>query len=173
MGAGVVRRIVVVRHAKAVAHDAVRDHGRRLAERGRRDAPAAGRWLAEQGVVPELAIVSTAARTRETWELAGAELGGAPRTVFDERVYLADVEELLAVLREVSAEVGTVVVVGHNPGVHELAETLAGEGEEDLLDRMDARGFPTSAVAVLEFDGSWRGVGPDVARLTGFRTPRG
>lgn len=166
------RRIVLVRHAKAEHPDDVEDHERPLAARGRKDAPRAGHWLAGTGITPDLALVSTALRTRETWELLAAELAARPRTVFDERLYDASFGELIAVLAETSDEVAALVVVGHNPGVQALADALAGEAEGDLSARMSSSGFPTCAVAVLTFEGGWDAVEPGVARLTAFWTPR-
>ncbi|MFE7530685.1 SixA phosphatase family protein [Kitasatospora sp. NPDC057542] len=162
-------RIVLVRHAKS-AHPDVDDHERPLAERGRNDAPAAGRRLAGSGVTPDLALVSTAARTRETWKLMAAELPAKPRTVHEERIYEASVGELIAILNEVSDEVRDLVVVGHNPGIQALADALAGEAEGDLMSRMRS-GFPTSAIAVLSFQGSWKSVEHGAGRLVDFWTP--
>ncbi|MEV4443471.1 histidine phosphatase family protein [Streptomyces sp. NPDC049577] len=164
------RRIILLRHAKADWPD-VDDHERPLAERGRKDAPAAGRWLAGSGVTPELALCSTSVRTRETWKLAVGELPQRPRTVYDERIYEASLGELIAVLNEVTDDVADVLLVGHNPGVHALADALAGEAEGDLLARMNRSGFPTSAVAVLTFTGSWKSVEHGVARLVAFWAP--
>ncbi|MFD0274902.1 SixA phosphatase family protein [Kitasatospora sp. NPDC127111] len=166
------RRIVLVRHAKSERSDVIDDHERPLAERGRRDAPAAGRWLAGSGITPDLALVSTAVRTRETWKLVVPELPERPRTAYEERIYAASPGELLVLLTELSEEVHDVVLVGHNPGIHALAVTLAGESEGDLMARMNDA-FPTSAVAVLDYDGSWKAIEPGAARLVAFWTPRG
>ncbi|MGK5639471.1 SixA phosphatase family protein [Streptomyces sp. URMC 126] len=170
MSADITRRIVLFRHAKAEWSD-VDDHERPLADRGRKDAPVAGRWLAGSGVVPDLALCSTAARTRETWKLAVSELPQRPRTVYEERVYEASLGELIALLNEVSDEVGDLVVVGHNPGIHGLADALSGEAEGDLLARMNRSGFPTSAIAVITFTGSWKSVEHGVGRLVAFWAP--
>lgn len=164
------RRIVLVRHAKAERSDGD-DHERPLAERGRKDAPVAGRWLAGAGITPDLALVSSAARTRETWKLLASELPAGPRAVFEDRLYEASPGELIAVLNETSDEVHDLVVVGHNPGVHALADALAGEAEGDLPARMNRSGFPTCAVAVLTFAGSWKAVEHGVARLVAFWAP--
>ncbi|GAA2836229.1 histidine phosphatase family protein [Kitasatospora sp. CM 4170] len=164
------RRIVLVRHAKAEWSDGD-DHDRPLADRGRKDAPAAGRRLAGAGITPDLAIVSTAVRTRETFGLIFAELATRPRTVYEERVYEAGLGELIALLNEVPDEVADLVVVGHNPGMHALADALAGEADGDLPARMSRSGFPTAAVAVLTFTGSWKSVDHGVARLTAFWAP--
>ncbi|MFJ3789357.1 SixA phosphatase family protein [Kitasatospora sp. NPDC090091] len=164
------RRIVLVRHAKAEWSDGD-DHDRPLADRGRKDAPAAGRWLAGAGIAPDLAMVSTAVRTRETFGLIFAELPTRPRTVYEERVYEASPGELIALLNEVPDEVADLVVVGHNPGMHALADALAGEADGDLPARMNRSGFPTAAVAVLTFTGSWKSVEDGVARLVAFWAP--
>ncbi|MFF4155327.1 SixA phosphatase family protein [Streptomyces sp. NPDC001678] len=170
MSSDPTRRIVILRHAKAEWSDGD-DHERPLADRGRKDAPAAGRWLAGSGVTPELALCSTSARTRETWKLAVSELPERPRTVYEDRMYEASLGELIALLNEVSDEVADLVLIGHNPGMHALADALAGEADGDLLARMNRSGFPTAAVAVLTFTGSWKSVEHGVGRLVAFWTP--
>ncbi|WKX69640.1 histidine phosphatase family protein [Streptomyces sp. XD-27] len=170
MSVDVPRRIVLLRHAKADwAQES--DHERPLADRGRQDAPMAGRWLAGAGITPDLTLCSTALRTRETWKLAVHELPQRPRTVYEERMYEASLGELIAVLNEVSDEVHDLMLVGHNPGMHGLADALAGEADGDLLPRMNRSGFPTSAVAVLTFTGSWKSVEHGVGRLVAFWAP--
>ncbi|MFC0596910.1 SixA phosphatase family protein [Streptomyces palmae] len=170
MSVDVPRRIVLLRHAKADwAQES--DHERPLAERGRTDALVAGRWLAGSGISLDLTLCSTALRTRETWKLAVAELPQRPKTVYEERMYEASLGELIALLNEVSDEVADLLLVGHNPGMHALADALAGEAEGDLLSRMNRSGFPTAAIAVVTFDGSWKSVEHGVGRLTAFWTP--
>ncbi|MEV5599328.1 histidine phosphatase family protein [Streptomyces sp. NPDC052496] len=170
MSAETPRRIVLLRHAKA-DWSQESDHERPLAERGRKDAPVAGHWLAGSGITPDLTLCSTAARTRETWKLAVGELPQRPRTVYEERLYEASVGELIAVLNETSDDVTDLMLVGHNPGMHGLADALAGEAEGDLLARMNRSGFPTSAIAVLTFAGSWKTVEHGVGRLIAFWAP--
>ncbi|MFE0426642.1 SixA phosphatase family protein [Streptomyces sp. NPDC058953] len=164
------RRIVLLRHAKADWPE-VSDHERPLAERGRKDAPVAGRRLADTGISFDLALCSSAARTRETWKLAVGELPHRPRTVYEERLYEASLGELIALVNEVSDEVSDLVLIGHNPGMHALADALAGEADGDLLPRMNRSGFPTSAFAVIGFTGSWKSVEHGVGTLTEFWTP--
>ncbi|WP_190133084.1 SixA phosphatase family protein [Streptomyces mashuensis] len=164
------RRIVILRHAKAEWSDGS-DHERPLAERGRKDAPVAGRWLAGSGVSLDLALCSTSARTRETWKLAVSELPERPRTVYEDRMYEASLGELIALLNEVPDDVHDLVLIGHNPGMHALADALAGEADGDALARMNRSGFPTSAIAVLAFEGSWKAVEHGVGRLTAFWAP--
>jgi phosphohistidine phosphatase len=164
------RRIVLFRHAKA-DWPQMADHERPLAERGRHDAATAGRHLADSGIPFDLAVCSTATRTRETWKIAVQEFPRRPRTVYEERVYEASPGELIAVLNETPDEARNVLLIGHNPGMHGLAEILAGETGGDARERMNRRGFPTSAFAVLTFDGSWKVVEPGVATLEDYWAP--
>ncbi|MFK3733590.1 SixA phosphatase family protein [Streptomyces sp. NPDC088090] len=170
MSVETIRRIVLLRHAKADWGQET-DHERPLAERGRKDAPVAGRRLAQSGIDFDLALCSTAARTRETWKLAVHELAERPRTVYEERIYEASPGELIALLNEVPEDVDDLLVIGHNPGIHGLADALAGEAEGDTLARMTRSGYPTSAYAVLTFTGTWKSVEHGVARLVEFWTP--
>ncbi|MET9498985.1 histidine phosphatase family protein [Streptomyces sp. NPDC006552] len=166
------RRIVLFRHAKA-DWPQVSDHERPLAERGRKDAPVAGRKLADSGIPLDLALCSTAARTRETWKLAVSELPERPRTVYEDRIYEASPGELIAVLNETPDDVRSAVLVGHNPGVQGLADVLGGEAEPDAARRMSRAGFPTAAFAVLTFTGPWKSLEPGTARLADFWSPNG
>lgn len=116
-------------------------------------------------------LCSTAARTRETWKLAAHELPHRPRTVYEERLYDASLGELLALLSETPDDVGSLLVVAHNPGMHALAEALTGSADSDALARLKSGGFPTAAFAVITFNGSWKTVEHGVGRLTTFWTP--
>ncbi|MFF7974856.1 histidine phosphatase family protein [Streptomyces sp. NPDC007905] len=164
------RRIVLFRHAKADWPE-VSDHERPLAERGRKDSAVAGRKLADTGITFDLALCSTAVRTRETWKLAVHELAHRPKTIYEERVYEASPGELIAVLNEIPDDVQNAILIGHNPGVHGLAEILAGESEGDARERMNRRGFPAAAFAVLTVDGTWKSLEPGVATLTDYWAP--
>ncbi|MCX2971287.1 histidine phosphatase family protein [Streptomyces sp. TRM70308] len=164
------RRMVLLRHAKADWPD-VPDHERPLADRGRKDAPAAGGWLAAQEIHPELALCSTAARTRETWKLVVPQLPRRPRTVYEERVYDASPGELISVVTEVDDDVRDLILIGHNPGMQNLAEILTGSADEEAARRMAERGFPTSAMAVLTVNGTWKSVEPGAGHLTHFWAP--
>ncbi|WEH42534.1 histidine phosphatase family protein [Streptomyces sp. NBC_01218] len=166
------RRIVLLRHAKAEWSQAS-DHERPLAERGRKDAPVAGRKLADSGIAFDLALCSTATRTRETWKLAVHEFAQRPRTVYEERLYDASLGELVALLNETPDEVRNLLVIGHNPSMHGAADALAGSADGDVLARMNRDGFPTAAYAVLEFPGSWKGVELGAGRLTDYWRPLG
>ncbi|MEU8570933.1 histidine phosphatase family protein [Streptomyces pathocidini] len=164
------RRLVLLRHAKA-DWPQVSDHDRPLAERGRKEAPVAGRWLAGTGINPGLTLCSTAVRTRETWKLVVHELPQRPRTVYEERMYDASLGELIALLNETPDDVRDLLLVGHNPGMHALADALSGGAEGDTLARMNRGGFPTAAIAVVGFDGSWKSVEHGVGRLLDYWAP--
>jgi phosphohistidine phosphatase len=175
------RTLVLFRHAKSAWPD-VADHDRPLARRGIRAAPLMGRWLREAGLLPGQVLCSTARRARETWQLAQAGLAVTPPVTFDARIYEAAAMDLLAVIREVPPATGTLLLIGHNPAIEDLALLLAmapggggGPAPADAvpgdLQRMRAK-FPTAAIAVLEFHGTWSGLAPGLARLTAFVTPR-
>jgi phosphohistidine phosphatase len=170
MSVDTTRTIIVLRHAKA-DWPAVPDHERPLADRGRKDAPNAGRWLAVAGITPELTLCSTAARTRETWKLFAHELPERPRTVYDDRLYEAAPGLLIEILQELPEDVRTVLLVGHNPGVQGLAEILSGEFDDDSLARLRATGFPTAGIALIDVDVPWKGLEPGVGRLRAFHAP--
>ncbi|WP_105974874.1 SixA phosphatase family protein [Streptomyces geranii] len=163
------RKIVLFRHAKA-DWPQVTDHERPLADRGRKDAAVAGRRLADTGIPFDLALCSTAARTRETWKLAVHELPQRPKTVYEERIYEASPGELITLLNETPDDTGNVVLIGHNPGVQALTDILAGESEDDSRTKV-TRGFPAAAFAVLSFTGSWKGLEPGTATLSDYWAP--
>jgi len=153
------RTLILLRHAKSDWSGDEADIARPLAQRGRRQAPDAGRWLAANIDSIDLAVVSPANRARSTWDLVSAELAVLPPTRIDDRVYAASADELLAVLRELPNHVATVVLVGHNPGIEDLASRLTGEWAP----------MPTSALAVITVSGSWSSAGhhPAVLRASG------
>ncbi|MET9321477.1 histidine phosphatase family protein [Streptomyces sp. NPDC003038] len=171
MSADTPRRITLLRHAKA-DWPPVSDHDRPLAERGRHDAPAAGLKLAETGISFDLALCSTAARTRETWKLAVQKLPHRPKTAYEERLYDASLGELIALLNETSDDVTDLLVIGHNPGMHALADALSGRSEGDTLARMTRTGFPTASLAIVSFTGSWKSLEHGVGTLLDFWTPK-
>ncbi|MFF9863556.1 SixA phosphatase family protein [Streptomyces tendae] len=164
------RRIVLFRHAKA-DWPQVTDHERPLADRGRMDAAEAGRRLADTGVSFDQALCSTSVRTRETWKLAVQEFPHRPKTVYEERIYDASPGELIAVLNETPDDLLNVLVIGHNPGMEALTEILAGSAEDEVRERINRRGFPTAAFAVLTFTGSWKDVEPGRAALVDYWAP--
>jgi len=149
------RTLVLLRHAKSDWSGGETDRLRPLAERGRRQAPDAGRWLAAHLDHIDLVVVSPARRARDTWDLVAAELDTPPPTRIDDRVYAASGPELLGIVCELSDDLDTSVLVGHNPGIEDLASLLSGETPR----------MPTSALAVLAIPGSWSAAGDRSATL--------
>jgi phosphohistidine phosphatase len=170
MGTGDVgRRLVLLRHAKSDWPD-VPDHERPLAKRGRRDAPAVGRWLGASGYVPDAVVCSTALRARQTWELVAEGLAAAapaasPAVRYEDRVYEATALGLLMLVREFDAAWRTAVLLGHNPGLAELTAGLASS------DSAPPQAFPTAAVAVLGLPGPWADAAQGKARLLAYTVP--
>ena len=163
-----MRRLVVMRHAKAVA-TAPSDHERGLAPRGRDDAEQVGRWLRERGIAPDAALVSDALRTRETWEHVTGAAGWDVEADLSAALYAAGSDSAFDLLREVADDVRTLVVIGHNPTMGSLAELVDdGEGDSEATTAMVTRGFPTSAVAIFTVAGDWADLGPGTARLDAF-----
>lgn len=160
------KTLVVVRHAKSAWPDGVADHDRPLSKRGRRDAPAVGRWLRDQGIAVELAVVSSARRARETFELAAAELHPVPKPLITDAVYGASTGDLLDLVRELPAAVRVALLVGHNPSVGMLAAVLDDRSGSALE-------FKTSAVAVYDVGQTWPEVNPGSGRLLMSALPRG
>lgn len=139
------RTLLLLRHAKSDWSGTLPDIDRPLAQRGRTQARLAGQWLAGHVEPIDLAVVSPAHRARETWELASAELTAAPPVRHDDRVYAASAGALLDIVREVPEDIDALILVGHNPGMEQLASTLA--GREVVLG--------TSGIAWFGVEGTW------------------
>lgn len=170
---GAVRRLVVMRHSRAVA-TAPSDHERALAPRGHADAEEAGRWLASQGVVPDAALVSDALRTRETWADVARGAGWELEPDFVAALYAAGPDAAVDLVRETAPDVRTLVVLGHNPTMAYVAELLDdGDGDPDATTELITRGFPTSALAVFAVAGPWAELTPGAGRLEAFHVGAG
>jgi len=171
-----VKRLLLLRHAKTEpAGPAIDDHERELMARGRADAPKLGRYIAAQGYTPDLILSSTSRRTVETVELL-TEAFSAQRVDYLEALYLAEPELILSIIRLAPDKMQSVMVVGHNPGLEQLATALAREPvkrkERDRFDLIEEK-FPTSALAVLDFDTArWRDVAAGQGTLKDFVRPR-
>ena len=149
----------LLRHAKSSwADEELSDHDRPLAPRGRRAAKAMADHLRERGVAPQLVLCSSARRALETLELVAPALGPKARVQVEDGLYGASGEELLDRLRRVPAATASVMLVGHNPAMQDLALALAAPGA--ATERLRAK-FPTGALATLRIpDGGW----PDLRR---------
>lgn len=164
--------LVLIRHAKAESRvaDHRGDHERELVERGHQDAAALGDWLRQEGLAPQLALVSTAARARQTLSAAlGHDLVEIWPT---RRIYDGGVDGVAEAVQEVPDEVAVLWVVGHEPVMSTLAWDLADEEEERDLRADLAVGLPTASAAVLEVPVPWADLGYQCARLVGRHTAR-
>jgi phosphohistidine phosphatase len=161
----------LLRHAKAAQPlPGQQDFDRPLTERGRGDAAWAGKMLA--GFKPDLALVSAAQRTRETWDIAAQALSPPPSAAFELNLYLCSPAQLLARLQAVPANIRSVVAVGHNPCMHEIAVWLARNADESETAIMHEK-FPTAALAIFDLrDGGWSRLNPESVALRRFMTPK-
>jgi len=152
--------LVVIRHAKSDWSVPASDRDRPLSGRGRRQAPATGRWIERHCPPIDLAVVSVAARTRQTWTLVAQELDDDVDVRESEDAYTFDGRDLLELVRHLPTSVHVVALVSHNPAVEELVEALSEEWVS----------LPTSALAVLELD-EWANAGKGPARLVAAGRP--
>ncbi|AMJ60546.1 SixA phosphatase family protein [Bosea sp. PAMC 26642] len=166
-----MRRLMLLRHAKSNWPTGMADPERPLAARGREAAPVMGRYLAEELLLPDLVLVSPARRTAETWDLVAPMLPEKPATHVEPRIYEAKTERLLHVVQEVEPQVKTLLMIGHNPGLEELAALLTGHGDRYASARMSQK-YPTCGLVVLDFAvEDWRDVAARGGRLDRFVTP--
>ena len=167
-----MRRLILLRHAKSDRNQIGKDdHDRVLNARGVADSPLIGAFLAHHGFIPERAIVSTAARARETWNLVAKSLPETPLQP-EGRLYEASPGAILDVIMAVGPAVKTLILVGHNPGFHGTAVNLVGTGEIEVRQRLMEK-FPTAGVAVIDFPvDDWRKIRPAAGRLERFVSPR-
>jgi len=165
-----MRCVLLLRHAKSSWKDCgLADHDRPLAPRGRRATKLLREHLRRESVAPAVILCSSARRTRETLKRIGPALAKEVPVRIERELYAAPAPRLLERLRALDDEVDSVLVIGHNPGLQQLALSLSGGGEQ--LDAM-RRKYPTGALATLEFGGSWSELEPGSAELTDFVTPK-
>lgn len=167
-----MHQLLLLRHAKSSRDDPkLADRDRPLNKRGRRTAGAMRKTMLDLGLTPDLVLVSPSRRTRET--LAGLEpWDDTPLVEHVETLYLASAPQLLAVLRDVNETVRSVMLIGHNPGMHELAMLLAGTSADSDAARRLLTGFPTAALAEFSVATQWRQLDVAGTRLVRFLTPR-
>jgi phosphohistidine phosphatase len=160
--------LYLLRHAKSSWDEpGLRDRERPLAPRGRRDAKRIAKHLVEHGVEPELVLCSDAKRTRETLELLRPALGSATVEIEDE-LYGASADELLGRIRLVADSVASALLIGHNPGIQDLALTIASGGME--VKRLESK-FPTAALATFSLR-EWSRLSRASAALEAFVVPK-
>lgn len=173
-----MRRLLLLRHAKTERDSpSGYDRDRRLDPRGREDAPLIGRYLSEQKLAPDLVLVSPATRTRETWELIASALPAKPEVEFVDALYGADAREILQVVRAASGRADDdklkgIMVIGHNPGLHELSFDLIGHANADDRKALQEN-MPTSGLSVFKFTvDDWNDVSVRRGTLEAFVSPR-
>ena len=163
--------LMLLRHATAAQHMPDGDFARALTQRGAADAAALGGYLARSNLIPDLAYVSSSIRTLQTFELIGRALGTAPPCSSDRGLYNATAGELRDRLRDVAPAVRTLLIVGHNPGIMDVAVALARDGDPAEIERMRGR-FPPCGLAILTFDTQdWRDAKSSGGRLDLFLAP--
>lgn len=163
--------LYLLRHAKAVPpEEGSPDRDRPLEQRGRRAAHAVAQWIAAHRVAPELVLCSPALRTRQTLDILAAAFPRPPQILLEEELYLAGAGQLLARLRRLAADTAAVMVVGHNPGFHDLAVYLSEVAGGSLMARL--AGFPTGALARFEVGMPWPALDRKLARLVAVALPK-
>ncbi|MGL4324106.1 MAG: SixA phosphatase family protein [Beijerinckiaceae bacterium] len=166
-----MHRIILLRHAKSDWPAGIKDHDRPLAERGQAAAPLMGRYLAREHIIPDLALISSARRTQETWSLVAPEFSEAVTADIQPRIYNAGTQMLLDIVRDIADDIRTVMIVGHNPGMQEFAMQLTGHGDRYAYARLQGK-YPTCGMAIIDFHGEdWRDVVVRNGRLDRFITP--
>lgn len=162
--------LYLLRHAKSSwADDSLSDLERPLAPRGRRAAKRLAQHFREKGIAPEVVLCSPARRTRQTLELLEPGLGGTPDVLVEDELYGTAAEQLLLRLRQIPPDVRSALLIGHNPGVQDLAVLLVSRGE--AREQLRAH-FPTAALATMAIPGVWAKLGRGGAQLVAYYVPR-
>ena len=165
------KTLILFRHAKSSWAGNIEDHERPLADRGRRAAPVMAQWLAGKGLKPTVALVSTARRAQETWALVAPELGKVTKRDVAE-IYEAPAGRMLDAIRAVEHSVESLIIIGHNPGMEEVAKLLMKDDGGEAGARLRGK-FPTAGIAVLDLPvDDWTEVEPHIADLADFVTPK-
>ena len=167
-----MRRLMLLRHAKTErAAPGERDHDRKLMKRGRADAPVLGAYMAHHDLAPDLALVSPAVRAQETWALAAPAFDKIPRMETDNRLYPGNTQKLLDLIAE-PRKAQKLLIVGHNPSLHEFALQLIASGDVKAREQLHDK-LPTSGLVVIDLPiDEWPLVRWHAARLERFVTPR-
>jgi phosphohistidine phosphatase len=163
-------RLLLLRHAKAEkAEMGMRDRERRLTARGCADAGEIAGYMKQHGFLPDRVLVSAAQRTRETWEQMAAAFSPAPSVAFEDRLYEAGPDTITALIKAEAGAPRTLLLVGHNPGLHEAARLLLAASDAASRELAD---LPTAGLVVIDFAGhDWRMLAAGSGHLACFATP--
>jgi phosphohistidine phosphatase len=168
-----MRRLLLLRHAKTERSDpGSKDISRVLIERGRKDAAKIGAYMAGHALIPDRVVLSPSARTRETWKYAAAAFKPAPAAASAERLYDATPHDIIGIIKDSPTSAHTLMLIGHNPGLHEAALMLIASGDIDTRERL-REGLPTSGLIIVDFAfDDWSKVHPHSGRLERFVSPK-
>ena len=148
------------------------DRARTLVDRGRKDAGKIGAYMKSHGLIPDRVIISPAARTRETWKFTAAAFRPAPAAMTVDKLYDATPHAIFAVIKDAPASAHTLMVVAHNPGLHEVALMLIASGDIDTRERLREK-LPTAGLAIIDFAfDDWDKLHPQSGRLERFVSPK-
>lgn len=166
-----MRRLMLLRHAKAEkSAPGGGDFDRALSARGREESPRIGGYMAHHGLYPNLVVASPAKRTRETWELVAPAFPAPPAVAWEDRLYNADTETLLDLVK--AARSPALLLIGHNPGLHDFARLVIAAGDVDARERLN-EGLPTAGLLVIDFPlENWGNLHARSGRLDRFVSPR-
>lgn len=165
------RRLFLLRHAEADRPPQTSDHERPLSAKGRDDATAMGAYMTRAGLLPDMAIVSTSTRTRSTWELVQKALPELVPALFESRIYESSEQDILTAIRTTDAKSSSLIVVGHNPGMHRLALFLTGRADRNAFARLNDD-YPPGALVVIDFDiADWADIAEHGGTLERYATP--
>jgi phosphohistidine phosphatase len=168
-----MRRLILFRHAKAEASEpGMEDRARVLVDRGRKDAAKMGAYMAGHGIIPDKVVISPAARTQETWKYAASAFRPSPAAMSAETIYDATPHALLGVIKAAPAPAHTLLIVGHNPGLHEAALMLIASGDIETRERLREK-LPTAGLVIIDFAfDDWNKLHPQSGRLERFVSPK-
>ncbi len=169
----IMLNLYLLRHAKSSWNEpALKDFDRPLAPRGWNTAPLMAQYMDEKKYHPDCIMCSPAKRTAETLEIVRRHIPPPAEVFMNKGLYHAEASELMELVCAAPQGAGSLLLVGHNPGIQELALMLAGKGERGLWQDLWSH-FPTAALAVLQFDiGKWTGITHRSGILTDFMTPK-
>lgn len=165
------RRLFLLRHAHADRPAGVDDHERPLSQQGHDDAVDMGVYMAQAGLVPAMAMVSTSTRTRSTWELIQKSMPQIVPTLFERRLYECSSQDILSAIRGTATQHESLIVVGHNPGMHRLALQLVGRADRNAFARLSSD-YPPGSLAIIDFEtDTWTDIGEHGGTLERYATP--